>query len=241
MIRCSNCGVELEENANFCSLCGEPVWNKNTDNLAYLKSRKLQQEEKLLTDYQKLTGFQKRMLIWKISGLILISGMITTLIIDLVGNQAITWSKYPLTAGLVLCLNTTLIAFLYRKIILLLFFSFLATSVLLILLDIYAGNTGWGMQLGIPLLLAGYIGIFVFIFIVRRAEQIGLNIIAYSLIVSGVLSICIDGILSLYSADSLHFGWSLIVMVSVAIIAVLLLYIHFKLKKGTDLKRFFHI
>ncbi len=241
MIRCSNCGVELEENANFCSLCGEPVWNQNTDNLAYLKSRKLQQDEKLLTDYQKLTGFQKRMLIWKISGLILISGIITTLIIDILGNQAVTWSKYPVTAGLVLYLNITLIAFWYRKLLLLLFFSFLATSVLLILLDIYAGNTGWGMQLGIPLLLAGYIGIFVFILIVRKAEQTGLNIIAYSLIVSGVLSICIDGILSLYSGNALHFGWSLIVMVSVGIIAVLLLYIYFKLKKGTDLKRFFHI
>ena len=241
MIRCSNCGVELEENANFCSLCGEPVWNKNTDNLAYLKSRKLKQEEELLTDYQKLTSFQKRMLFWKISGIILISGIITTLIIDLLGNQAVTWSKYPVTAGLVLYLNTTLIAFWYRKLLLLLFFSFLATSVLLILLDIYAGNAGWGMQLGIPLLLAGYTGIFVFIFIVRKAEQMGLNIIAYSLIVSGVLSICIDGILSLYSGNTLHFGWRLIVMVSVAIVAVLLLYIHFKLKKGTDLKRFFHI
>ena len=241
MIRCSNCGVELEENANFCSLCGEPVWNQNTDNLAYLKSRKLQQEEKLLTDYQRLTGFQKRMLFWKISGIILISGIITTLIIDLLGNQAVTWSRYPVTAGLVLYLNTTLIAFWYRKLLLLLFFSFLATSVLLILLDIYAGNTGWGMQLGIPLLFAGYIGIFVFIFIVRKAEQTGLNIIAYSLIVSGVLSICIDGILSLYSGNTLHFGWSLIIMVSVGIIAILLLYVHFKLKKGTDLKRFFHI
>lgn len=241
MIRCSYCGVEVEENANFCSLCGEPVWNKDADALAYLKSRKLQQEEKLLTDYQKLTGFQKRMVFWKISGLILISGIITTLIIDLVGNQAITWSKYPLTAGLVLYLNTTLIAFLYRKIILLLFFSFLASSVLLILLDIYAGNTGWGMQLGIPLLFTGYTGIFVFIFIVGKAEQKGLNIIAYSLIVSGVLSICIDGILSLYSGNTLRFGWSLIAMVSVAIISSLLLYIHFRLKKGTDLKRFFHI
>ena len=46
MITCPNCGVELEENVNFCSLCGEPLLNKNEDNLAYLKSRNLQQERK---------------------------------------------------------------------------------------------------------------------------------------------------------------------------------------------------
>jgi len=241
MIRCSYCGVELDENANFCSLCGEPVWDKNADKLAYIKSRKQQQEEKLLTDYQKLSGFQKRMLFWKISGIILISGLVITLIIDLVGNQSITWSKYPATASLVLFLNTTLIAFWYKKTGLMLFFSFLTTSAFLILVDIYAGNTGWGMRLGIPLLLAAYAGIFVFIFIVRKAEQKGLNIIAYSLIVSGLLSVCIDGIISLYSIKSLHFEWSLIIMVSLAVIASLLLYIHFRLKRGTDLKRFFHI
>ncbi len=241
MIRCSYCGVELEENANFCSLCGEPLWNHHRDNLAYIKSRKQEQEQKLLTDYQKLTGFQKRMVFWKISGFILISGIIITLIIDLVGNQGITWSKYPITVNLVILIIATLIAFWCRKILLLLLLSFLATSVLLVLLDIYAGNAGWGMKLGIPLLLAGYIGVYVFIEMIKTSRQKGLNIIAYSLIISGLLCICIDGILSLYSGSSLHFTWSLIVMVSVAIISTILLYIHYRLKKITDLKRFFHI
>ena len=241
MIRCSYCGVELEENANFCSLCGEPVWNKSVDNLTYIKSRKKKQEEKLLTDYQKLTGFQKRMVFWKITGIILISGILITLVIDLVGNQKITWSRYPMTVNLVLLINTTLISFWCRKILLLLSFSFIATSILLVLLDIYAGNTGWGMKLGIPLLLAAYAGVYVFIIMVRTTSQKGLNIIGYSLIISGLLCVCIDGILSLYSGSSLHFGWSLIVMVSVAIISTIMLNIHYRLKKVTDLKRFFHI
>jgi len=241
MIRCSYCGVALEENANFCSLCGEPVWNKYADNLAYIKTRKREQEKKLLTDYQKLTVFQKRMVFWKISGIILVSGIFITLIIDLIGNHGVTWSKYPVTVNLFLLINTTLIAFWYRKILLLFSFGFIAASILLILLDIYAGNTGWGMRLGIPFLLAAYAGVLVFIVMVRKSKQKGLNIIAYSLIISGLLCICIDGILSLYSGTSLHFGWSPIVMVSVAITSTILLYIHYRLKKVTDLKRFFHI
>ena len=70
MKTCSNCQVELEDNMNFCPLCGEPQIDENSDNLEYIKLRKQNQEEKLITPYQKLNGFQKRKLFWEISGLL---------------------------------------------------------------------------------------------------------------------------------------------------------------------------
>ena len=243
MIHCPYCGVELEENANYCSLCGEPVHNQaaDADHLSHLETWKGKRRDENLTDFQKLTGFQKRLVFWKISGIILLSGMLIVFVIDLTVNQSITWSRYPLTVSGILLVNATLIAFWYKRPFLMLFFSFLSVSILLVLLDIYAGNTGWGMRLGIPLLMAGYVVIYIFSVLIRKTKPKGLNVLAYSLSVSGVLCICIDGILSLYSRQALHFGWSLIVMVAVALISALLLYIHFRLKRGTDLKRFFHI
>lgn len=241
MIQCPHCGVELEENANFCSLCGEPLINEHTENLAYLKSRKLLQEEKLLVDFHKLTGLQKRKIFWKISAVILIPGIILTLVINLVGNQTILWSKYPATAGLVLLINITLYTFLRKRGILFTTLSFLSTAVLLVLLDIYAGGSGFELKLGLPMLLAAYITIIVLNFMIRKSKQKGLNMIAYSLFAVGLFCIYTDGIISLYSSGSLHFGWSLIVIVSVLFISVVLLYIHYRLKKVTDLKRFFHI
>lgn len=241
MIQCPHCGVELEENNNFCSLCGEPLINENTENLAYLKSRKLLQEEKLLSDFQKLTGFQKRKIFWKISGIIIISGIILTLVSDLVGYHTITWSRYPVTVALVVFTNITLNTFLHKRIILFAVASFLSIAALLILLDVYAGGTGWELKTGLPVLLAAYVTIIVLIFMIKKSKQKGLNIIAYSLIAAGLLCICTDGIISLYYRDTLNFGWSLIVMVSVAFISILLLYIQYQLKKATDLKRFFHI
>lgn len=241
MVQCPNCRVEVEENANFCPLCGEPILEKNKDNLAFIKSRKEQQEEKLLTDYQKLTHSQKRLILWKISGLVLVSVILVTLVIDLVANQGITWSKFPATISLVIFINTTLAVFWYKKTLLWLSFSFLSTSALLVLLDIYTQGTGWGMKLGIPLLLAAYITVFVLFKLIGNTQQKGMNIIAYSLMAAGILSLCIDGIISLYARKVLAFGWSLIVLVSACIIAALLLYVHFRLKKATDLRRFFHI
>ena len=164
-----------------------------------------------------------------------------TLVINLVENHTILWSKYPATVGLVVFINITLYTFSHKRVILFTAISFLSTAVLLILLDIYTKTTSFELNLGMPMLLAAYITVFVLSFMIRRAKQKGLNIIAYSFIAAGLLSICTDGIITLYSGNTLKFGWSLIVIVSVVFISIVLFYIHYRLKKATDLKRFFHI
>ena len=241
MKTCTYCGVELEQNMNFCPLCGEPVMDEGSDQLEYIKVRKREQEQKLLTDYQKLTRKQKRNLFWQISGIVLISGVFITLILDFLGNNNITWSRYSITACAVLFINTTLISFLNKKILLLLTGSFVSTSALLVLFDMFDSTIGWGVKLGIPLLLAAYIIVYILITLIRMAENKGLNIIAYSMLAAGMLSLCADGIISLYTANQFSVEWSLITMASVIPVAALFLYIHFRLRKGTNLRRFFHI
>ncbi|MGM0496788.1 MAG: DUF6320 domain-containing protein [Bacteroidota bacterium] len=241
MKTCNYCGVELENNMNFCPLCGEPVMDKDTENTEYIEVRKRQQEEKLLTPYQKLTVAQKLKIFWQISGIIFISGMLVTFIIDFLANNAITWSKYPISICAVLFINTTLISFSYKKIPLLIIGSFISTSGLLFLLDVFDKASGWSVKIGLPLLLAAYIIVIVLVKLIKKAEKKSLNVIAYSLISAGLLSICAEGIIALYVKNQLHFEWSLIVMVSVTVISAILLYIHYRLKKGIDLKRFFHI
>ncbi len=241
MVQCPNCGVEVEENANFCSLCGEPLLENTADNGAFIKSGKLRREEKLLTEYQQLTGFQKRKIFWQISGLILISGLIITLLIDFVGNQSITWSKYPATVSLVLFINFTLNTFLRKKVLIMGGLSFLSVAGLFLLFDIFASDTSREIKLAIPIIVVAYLTVFILIFLIRKAEQKGLNIIAYSMIAAGMLSVCTEGMISVYAGNAMSFGWSLIVMVSVVFIVIPLFYIHYRLKKATDLKRFFHI
>jgi len=241
MIQCPKCGVELEENANFCSLCGDPLAGKSSEDPAYVRSGKARKDEKFLTDYQKLTGFQKRKIFWKISGIVLISGIVSTLLIDFFVNQRISWSKFPATIGLVIYINFTLNTFLRKKVVFMLLLSFLSVTGLFTLFDFYAGGTGWEMKLGIPVLVAAYVIVLALIFVIRNSGQKGLNVIAYSLIASGMLCGCIDALITIYNRNSLGFDWSLVVMVSVLFVSVLLLYIHYQLRKATDLKRFFHI
>ncbi|WP_010662190.1 DUF6320 domain-containing protein [Marinilabilia salmonicolor] len=241
MKNCPNCGVTLDESANFCSLCGEPLLERNETNLAFIETRRKEREDKILTEYRKLSGFQKRKLFLKISGMVLISGIFITLVIDFVFSGTLSWSRYPMTVGLVLLLNITMGTFWVHREVLWGGLSFISSSVLLVLLDIYSGNSGWGMQLGIPLLLAAYVTVLLLFRLIRRASQKGLNVVAYSLVTAGILCICTEGIINLYRFDSLVFRWSLIVMASSVVTALLMLYVHYRLKKVTDLKRFFHI
>ena len=239
MIYCKNCGVELEENANFCSLCGEPVSDKDSAKLDYLTPGKT--SKITLKDFQELTQLQKRKIFWEIAGMILFSVILITLTINLVGNHAITWSKYIITIGFVLFMNITLIVFLYKKLVLSFFLSFLTSAALIFLLDIYTGNSGWVTKLGIPLLLAAYIIVLSFILVEKRTKQKGLNIVAYSFFALGLLCVCIDGTISIYAGNCFNVSWSLTVMASTIVVSALLLYINHRLKKVTDLKRFFHI
>ena len=238
---CQHCGVELDENMNFCPLCGELFSDDSQMRDEQREFRRLGREEKIISDYKKLTRIQKRKLFWELSAIILGSGIIVSFIIDLVINQSITWSKYTITVCLVLFVNITFIAFWQKRIILLFAGSFVSTSLLLMLLELYSSKISWSKTIGIPLLCAAYLITFALISIIKISRQRGLNIITYTLVAIGLLTVCIEGIISLYLQSRLSLQWSIIVLACIVPVSAILLFIHYRLKKATDLKKFFHI
>lgn len=241
MRKCSNCGVELEKHMNFCPLCGEPAMEKDTESLEYIKVRKQKQEKRRLTDYEKLSGLQKRKIFWEISGMILITAILVTFIIDLFSNNALTWSRYSISVCAMLFFNTTLIRFWPQNLIVLMLGSLATTSALVILWDMFQGPVSWAIHLAVPLLVVAHLLTLALTKVIMNLKEKGLNLIAYSFIAIGIFSICIDGIISFYVNDIFTLHWSLVVMASVLPGSSLLFFIHYRLKKGTDLKRFFHI
>ncbi|MBN2806619.1 MAG: zinc ribbon domain-containing protein [Prolixibacteraceae bacterium] len=239
MSYCQQCGVETDDNANFCSLCGAPISNENSIEPDEITAQI--RERKALSSYQKLTRVQRWKIFWEIAGMIIIAGILISLTINLAGDHALTWSKFVIAVGLTLFVNITLISFLNRRIFLLFLLSFFTSAAFIAILDVILGISGIITSLGIPLLLAAYLIVLAFVLIERKTRQKGLNLIAYAILAMGILSICTDGIITIYSKGFLKVGWSLTVMVSAILIAALLLYVHHRLKRVTDLKRFFHI
>jgi hypothetical protein len=238
---CYNCGVELDEHMQACPLCHFSSFDQPaepTENSSFLTD---QQNERLLSDYVKLTKVQKRKLFWEMSGIILFSGILVTLMIDVVTTKGITWSRYSVTVCLVLFANVTLLSFWRHKLFILLGGSFITTSLLLVLLDLYNNKVGWGSQLGIPLLLSIYLIIYIMTRLFRIIKRHGFNILGLVFIASGVLSLCIEAVLSRYFTNKITFEWSLIVFACMVPISAVLFFIHYRLNRGIELRRFFHI
>lgn len=238
---CSNCGVELDEHLQACPLCGFSTFDQPAERTEKRNFPADQQSEKLLSDYVKLTKDQKRKLFWELSGIILFSGILVTFMIDVVASKTITWSRYSITVCLVLFANVTLLSFWRHRFLMLLGGSFITTSLLLVLLDLYNNKVGWGSQLGIPLLLFIYLIIFILGLLIRIIKHRGFNILGLVFVAFGVLSLCIEGVLSRYFAHKITFQWSLIVLACMVPIAAILFFFHYRLNRGIELRRFFHI
>lgn len=241
MNKCIKCGVELEIEMNFCPLCGQKssilVNDISQDNLG----KDLAIPVNTSYNLNELTQPQKKKLFWELSGIILVSGMVVTFILDLIINKHISWSKYSVAIGMFLLINISLISFLSKKVMILLLGNFITTSLLLLMFDYNNQYLDWVLKLGIPIIFFIYLIVFFLVIAIKKSRQKGINIIAYFLIAIGILCVCIESIISLHLISYIKLYWSLITLTSAGAVSGIILFIHFRMKKATDLKKFFHI
>ncbi len=237
---CNYCGVELDADMIECPLCGHSIHEE----VVYLdekRSERIMYRDKVIKEYATLSKNQKLKLFWAISSITLLSGILITLVVNIVVSRNIFWAKYNLTASLAMFVNITLLTFKYNKPIILFLGSFLSTSVVFALLDWYSGAVSWGIRLVIPLILSFYILLVIVLGLIRIARQRGFNIVAIVFIAIALFAISAESFISLYFKNDLVLSWSIIAASSIFPIAALLFFVHYRLKAGVDLKRFFHI
>lgn len=237
---CNYCGVELDAEMNFCPLCGHKSNTKTSNGVQNAQKAALENGIEAF-NYEALTHRQKRKIVWELAAFVLVLTSVVTLIIDLLTSKHITWSKYTMTIGAVLLMDISLILLMNKRIYLVLIGCFVSTSLLLFLIDLYAKTMDNGLTMGVPIIFFIFLVVFFLAIIVRKTRQKGINIIAYSLMAAGIICMCIEGIISLHLQNVLKFQWSLIVLVSVLPVSAVLLYVHYRLKRATNLKKVFHL
>ncbi len=240
MTYCTYCGVELDKTMTSCPLCGLKVGDQRVVTKEW-KSDQPFFKDKLASEIEKMTAVQKRKLIWEISAIILVSGILVTLIINFIVNKNITWSKYILVASLSVLTSLSFFTFLRNRVFIVVLGSFISNALLLMLLDLFSSNIGWGTKLGIPILLSFYVLILIVLWIIRVSQRRGFNILGVIFIALGLFMICIEIFESLYFAGRITLSWSIIAAASVIPISTLLFLVHFRLRSGIELRRFFHI
>jgi len=224
----------------YCPLCGLHVGEEPTTKSELLSQQEMDRD-KILNEIDSLTSHQKRKLFWELSGIILVLGIIATVTIDLIVNKKITWSLYNLVASLSLIANISFLTLFRNRAIWFGLGSFMVNSVLLLLLDLIHSGIGWSIHLGIPVIISLYAFIFIVVWLTRISYQKGFNILAIVIIAIALFLVSLEIFISLYLNHIVRMRWSIITGSCLIPVSALLFFVHYRLKAGIKLHRFFNI
>lgn len=233
MIICINCGVELDDGLTLCPLCG------------YDPSKEGKQEKSDFNYYPseiiQLHRKEIRMSLWELSAIIAFSAVAVCTLVDLVIIPGLRWSLISDVFVIGAWITFTLFLHAYRKAFVI--FPGLLITVLaaLLTIDLLGPADGWFLPVGLPLSIASFAACGIIIILYRIANFKGLNIIAAALLILSGLCIITEMILDEYLKGSVDLRWSLIASISIIPVSLLLLYYHYRLKKGNMLDRFLHV
>lgn len=231
---CLNCGVELEDDIKQCPLCGKNTGELNEKEKVFLN-------ENYPSGIIQLHKKEIRSNIWELSGIIAFSGIAVCTIVDLVIGKGLFWSLYSDTSilGAWICLTLMLMAF--KNYFIIIPGLFITILTMLFLFDLISPPLSWFFPVGLPVTIAVFVLFSSITVLWKIAHFKGFNILAFAfLLLSGfciITEVCIDNYL--YSAVNIK--WSAIVAVSLFPIAMILLFVHYRMKKGNHLDSYFHI
>jgi len=237
MAICEKCGVEVSGSAGKCPLCGLRLPGDREES----EPANVQIMPELTDQIRPLSAAQRARLVWEIATLMFFSAVIVVLFVDFISNRRVTWSSSPIIAPGSMWVLASLISFFYRHPLVLFFGSYLDTLVFLGLIDIVSRRLPWFFQLGLPISTCFFVLLGVLCFTGLRMKPRGLNIPAFVLLACGVFTVGIEATLDWYLYKAVALSWSGLVLVSVGPVALILLFIHYRLRKYVDLKRFFHL
>lgn len=234
MSYCTNCGVELDKELISCPLCGfvagEEVKTVNT-----IKSEHYPSDT--ILSYKKET----RRHIWELSGIITFSGIVVCTIVNFVISKSLSWSLYADTSIMASWICLTLILLTFRKYFIIipgLLFTILAT---LFLFNLVSPPVKWFYGIGLPVTIALFVCVSIMVVLWKVAHFKGFNILAFAFFVLSGFCIVSEVFINKYLFNNADIRWSAIVAVSLLPIALVLLFVHYRMKKGKRLDSYFHV
>lgn len=227
---CPNCGVILDEGLEKCPLC-KSVAEENTD----------RSDEKYPSDILHLSEKKSRKQLWELSAIVAFSANIICIIVDMVIARGLNWSLYAVTAITGLWLFITSFTFLLKRLISLGLVLALTTLAMLLIFDMLQPPVRWFIEIGLPISLTFWILFALFMIILKNLKWKGFNMLAYILIEVSVLCMVIDIFTDLHFKGKVLLDWSAITAATLVPLAGILFFMHYRMKRGKNLRSFFHV
>jgi hypothetical protein len=234
MHQCTNCGVELDEDFTSCPLCGVASGMKENP-------RPITPSEHYPSDIILLYKKENRKHIWELSGVITFSGIAVCTIVDFVIHKRLSWSLYADSSILASWICLTLILLTFRKYFIIIPGLLLTILSTLFLFNLFSPPVNWFYGIGLPITIALFVSVSVIVVLWKVAHFKGFNILAFAFIVLSGFCIVSEIFIDKYLSDKVNIQWSAIVAVSILPISLILLFVHYRMKRGKRLDSYFHV
>ncbi len=234
MSYCINCGVELDEELLSCPLCGFNIGKAESNETA-------EKSEFYPSDIILLHKKETRIHLWELSGIISFSGIVVCSIVDFVISKKFTWSLFADTSILASWIILTLILLAFRKYYLILPGFLITILAMLILFDLFSPPVNWFFAMGLPITITFFIAVSIVVVLWKFAHFKGFNILAIAFFILSGFCVISEVFIDKFLNSEVNIRWSAIVAVSILPIALVLLFVHYRMRKGNRLDSYFHV
>lgn len=187
------------------------------------------------------TGRQKRFFAFELTSLLSFLAAAVTLTTYFEFAHETTWIYITLASIGLAWLVISIPLLLMNHPILIVLGEILAILGYLAALDLQDGKLHWFEKLALPSLILVTIITNVIVFVVRKAKRKGANIAGLILFGISLLTLGINIIISIFLHNERLITWSMFVIIPAMTLALLLMYIHYRLSKIIDLRNRFKI
>ena len=225
MTICNECKVELEDDMDVCPLCDTPVTGKGIGKKVVLRPT-----------YEQITSNSRsknllQQILWQITAVLLLSGIVATLVINITIQGGITWSVYPISICLIALSYASLVALWRTRLFWRILGGWIISALILVIIDRNM-DASWPLKLALPLLSALNVTGLILIFILKRFKAKGLNGLAIIFVFIALLCLLIEATISIYFARSPALKWSIIVAACLLPVTAALLFMYFRTKNN---------
>jgi len=232
---CSQCGVEVEEYVDVCPLCTTPILKNNN----MIEKKSLRFPDKPVIENK--TGVL-RFLVWEIVSVSLLTAFLIVVLTNIIVNFNITWAWYPMASIFMVWLVATFPLLLPKRPLLIAIFS--VTSIMLFLafidlIDNWAFD--WYYDIALPIAFMLIVVTTGVIMLCLKVKKKGINIAAFILFGIGIIVLGLDLIICFDLKKIINLTWSLFVIIPIILTAIFLLYIHYRLLKAVDIKKWLQL
>lgn len=234
MNTCTHCGVEFDEDIIICPLCGKTNGNNET-------AKESVQSVHSASDVLLLHRSEARKHLWELSGIIAFSGITVSTIVDLVLGKSLSWSLYADTSILASWIILSLILLAFKKYFIVIPGLLVTILTMLFLFNLFRPPVNWFYGIALPVTIALFISVSIVIILWKVADFKGFNILAIAFLVLSGFCIVSEFFIDKYLFKHVEIRWSAIVAASIFPIVVVLLFIHYRMKKGKRLDSYFHV